>query len=477
MSKLVSDIRSYKNLEDNIPCYVAKFCMYAKAFAGVHLLLNKVNLMQCMEEMQGKAEINRIYDSFIELCKKAPEMGVDEAIAKLEEIRNDNVDVVTNTTRYIENYSIYQMVFNRIEGRFREVKLDKMYNDEIFLDKVSRSIAKANENKMANALISKLVCELPVMLTREKFREYLDAGISIYSQSTKQSFDSFLEMLRYNAVVDELSDKDTFKTYKDILDSYAEIKFKDIDEETFLANEDKLYSIADKFEEASSVHVVMQEAINDLYVCLIANKLCNEKVAGLYFGNKVDMKKIDEYVSMDCSALTDEELDKILEGSEGLQEEYYDKVSDLVGVFDEGILKEAYGKVTLKEDNGVIADADETLEGIRKLVLLLSNSEFVSLEKEDEADNKTVDPEYFEKKKNEVVDEIINSLSGKDRMVKKAIMGNVLGSIPVFFNSLDEIKAYVKNSLETCADENVKKASKLLVLTIIDDFDFNEEDK
>lgn len=477
MSNLISELRSYKNLDNNIPCYVAKFCMYAKTFAGAHLLLNKVNIMQYIEEQNEENEFNNIYKSFIDFSKNALDMDVDEAISKLEEIRNENIDFVTNTTRYIENYSIYQMVFNRVEGRFREVKLDKMYNDEIFIDKVSRSIAKANENKMANALISKLVCELPVMLTREKFREYLDAGISVYSQATKQSFDSFLEMLRYNALIDELSDKDSFKKYKEILDSYSKIKFKDIDEESFFENEDKLYSIAGKFEEASSIHVVLQEAINDLYVCLIANKLCNEKVADAFFGNKVNMEKIDEYIKMDCQEKTDEELDKILEGSEGLQEEYYEKVSNLVGVVDDGVLKEAYSKVSLGEDVGVIADADETLECIRKLILLLSNSEFVSLEKEEEADGRMVVPEYFEEKKNEIIEEIIDSLNGKDRMVKKAIMGNVLGSIPVFFNSMNEIMAYVKNSLLTCTDEHVKKASKLLVLTIIDDFDFGEDDE
>lgn len=476
MSKLVSDIRNYKNLEENIPCYITKFCMYAKAFAGVHLLLNKVNLMECIED-DSETEFKKIYDRLLEICKTYGEGSVDEAIEKLEALRNDNLDIVTNTTRYIENYSIYQMVFNRIEGRFREVKLDKMYNDEIFLDMVSRSIAKANEEKMANVLISKLVCELPVMLTREKFREYLDAGISIYKDSTKFSFDNFLDMLRYNSVVDELSDKDSFKEYKSILDEYSKIKFKDIDEDSFFKYEEDLYSIADKFEEASSVHVILQEAINDLYVCLIAEKVCNDEVMNAYGSNKIDMDKIDSYIKMDCMSCEDEELNKILEKTEGLQEEYYDKVSNLVALYDDGVIKEAYSKVELDSKVGEIANSESTLEYIRKLILLLSNSEFVSLEKEDDSLSKKVDPEYFESKKNEVIDEIINGLSGKDRMVKRAIMANVLGSLPVFFNNLDEIKAYIKNSLETCTDEHVKKASKLLAITIMDDFDYSGEDK
>lgn len=476
MSKLISDIRSYKNLEDNLPCFVARFCMYAKAFAGVHLLLNKVNLMECIED-DREAEFKKIYDRLLDLCNSFGDMDVDEAIVKLDELRNDNLDFVTNTTRYIENYSIYQMVFNRIEGRFREVKLDKMYNDEVFLDMVSRSIAKANEEKMANVLISKLVCELPVMLTREKFREYLDAGISIYKDSTKFSFDNFLDMLRYNSVVDELSDKDSFKEYKRILDEYSKIKFKEIDEDSFFKYEEDLYSIADKFEEASSVHVVLQEAINDLYVCLIAEKLCNENIKEKYFSNKIDMDKIDSYIKMDCRNLTDDELNPILEKSEGLQEEYYDEVSNLVALFDDGVIKEAYSRVTLNDEVGEIKNSESTLEYTRKLILLLSNSEFASLEKEEESLGEKVDPEYFESKKNEVIDEIINGLSGKDRMVKRAIMANVLGSLPVFFNNLDEIKAYIKNSLETCTDEHVKKASKLLAITIMDDFDYSGEDK
>ena len=171
------------------------------------------------------------------------------------------------------------------------------------------------------------------------------------------------------------------------------------------------------------------------------------------------------------------ELNPILEKSEGLQEEYYDEVSNLVSLFDDGVIKEAYSKVTLNDEVGEIKDSESTLEYTRKLILLLSNSEFASLEKEDESLGKKVDPEYFESKKNEVIDEIINGLSGKDRMVKRAIMANVLGSLPVFFNNLDEIKEYIKNSLETCTDEHVKKASKLLAITIMDDFDYSGEDK
>ncbi len=48
-------------------------------------------------------------------------------------------------------------------------------------------------------------------------------------------------------------------------------------------------------------------------------------------------------------------------------------------------------------------------------------------------------------------------------------MAKVLSDLPVYFNSIDEIKAYIEGSLKSCLDEAEKETCKELLEELMDD--------
>ena len=56
---------------------------------------------------------------------------------------------------------------------------------------------------------------------------------------------------------------------------------------------------------------------------------------------------------------------------------------------------------------------------------------------------------------------------GKSRMVRRAVMANTVGKMPVFFKNAQEIADYVSDSLSQCTDEAEKYASKQLLIDIM----------
>ncbi|MDR1550895.1 MAG: hypothetical protein LBT06_20235, partial [Hungatella sp.] len=59
--------------------------------------------------------------------------------------------------------------------------------------------------------------------------------------------------------------------------------------------------------------------------------------------------------------------------------------------------------------------------------------------------------------------------SGVSRPATRAIMAKVLSDLPVYFNSIEEIQAYIEGSLKSCLDEAEKETCKELLEELMDD--------
>ena len=60
-------------------------------------------------------------------------------------------------------------------------------------------------------------------------------------------------------------------------------------------------------------------------------------------------------------------------------------------------------------------------------------------------------------------EELARSFEGQPKVLVRAIMAKVLSCLPVFFESLDEVREYVKNSLVSCTDEMEKAVTMKLI--------------
>ena len=101
----------------------------------------------------------------------------------------------------------------------------------------------------------------------------------------------------------------------------------------------------------------------------------------------------------------------------------------------------------------------------RYVLKLASNSIFVELSCE--AITEPVDEVYMKRTETELIKEFDELLSSQSQIVCRAIMGNVLSKLPVFFNNKDEVMEYIGNSLRNCKDASEKNASAELLFEIM----------
>ena len=95
--------------------------------------------------------------------------------------------------------------------------------------------------------------------------------------------------------------------------------------------------------------------------------------------------------------------------------------------------------------------------------LLLSGSSFMSLNPSGPEADQTVDSAVLKGELDLLFEELARSFEGQPKVLVRAIMAKVLSCLPVFFESLDEVREYVKNSLVSCTDEMEKAVTMKLI--------------
>ena len=120
--------------------------------------------------------------------------------------------------------------------------------------------------------------------------------------------------------------------------------------------------------------------------------------------------------------------------------------------------------------------ADEDGEILRKIELLMSDSSFMSLDRpEDKADQK-VDEELMAGKLERFFGELSAAWEGKPKVLVRAVMSKILSRLPVFFDSLEEVRLYVEGSLRSCSDVKEKEISMGLIRMLMEQDKFDQED-
>ena len=85
---------------------------------------------------------------------------------------------------------------------------------------------------------------------------------------------------------------------------------------------------------------------------------------------------------------------------------------------------------------------------------------------EDKADQK-VDEELMAGKLECFFGELSAAWEGKPKVLVRAVMSKILSRLPVFFDSLEEVRLYVEGSLRSCSDVKEKEISMGLILRAV----------
>lgn len=464
MKSKIKDITKGKNLEMNIPAYANYMMNVYNRSANVQFAMNYYTYYEVIAEYAGnnKEEINSILSKLnvlVDKCVINDIAGEDRenAIQEISKLRDDVMDTMRILTTYVDIFGRYEHVMNRVEYRFREDKLPADYSDEEMAKKIMRYIISNEDNSVINYKITEMIGQLPVRIVKNKFIEYVNEGINVYSEAGKRSFDDFCYMIRTNALLDRNEGfEKVLVEFNNILGDFEKTSFSKIEEDEYKNLAEKLVYVIDSTNEMVDIYMMVSELINEVYVMILAapyveadniTDICKKIV-----GNIFELFAKGEYITID------EETEELLVKLEGIPERVGMECASSEYVLD--VIRESH--------QGVVDEINckAIYEGLFICQKLMSGSLFIDINGDDNDDS--LESLYFTNQRDKIIADILKSFEGRDKMVNRAVMASVLSTLPVFFNNMNEIKDYVLSSLDTCRDEAEKLGCIEIINTIIE---------
>lgn len=464
MKNLANNIAKGKNLEIALPRFSQEMMSVYYKYSAVRLSMNYYTYNEMLKEydneeiLTDKKHLDKLMSSFMLVVENAINNQVvgkelEKAVADIDEIRSSIIQTMKGLTSLVDIFNIYEYVLNRVEYRYKDGSQIELKDDEEFTRDIMRYILASEDKVVINANITDAVRQLPLRMTKSRFFELLKEGLRVYKDSEKSSVDDFIYMLSSSATVyrDPYTDKIS-QDINDIIKEFETTDFQAIDEDKYNKLHDKLVFGIEYVQQSVGEYMLLAELVNDVYVMLLAapyaDTACEEKDI---------LKKIFED-SDDGS--TEEALVKLEGRQERLNNEYAQCEYAIDMVIDKYM------------DTAESLMLGAQYNSLKRMSILESGSLFVEFD--ENKDNTIAGEEYVMNKYEELNKELKEFFASHNKLVNRAAMANVLASLPIFFNNVEEIQNYVYNSINGCSDIAEKTACVEIFASMMEDdgFDF-----
>ena len=377
----------------------------------------------------------------------------ESSLGELEDLRRKAMDKMEVLTAYTDCFQVYEHVLNRLELRYvPSEEKQALPDDEALASEILRFLTSSRDSALMNERIQMVMEQLPIRFTKSKFFSLVQEGLSIYKGSEKSSLDAMMYVLRTESMI-QLPDnmKEGYEDLYEILSMLSGADYKNLSQEEFNRLADGLQIASGQILDISGQLMLEMDLINDLYVMHLAGTHAvmdaaeKQNLTGL-------LQVIWTKLETEDYSIPEDQVEDMLVQLEGKQERYYERWLryDTSGNGETG-------------ENG-----SELSEALRKTGLLLSGSSFVELEQA-AGDSAEVTENMLDEEIQKFFQELSRLWDGMPRVTVRAVMARILSSLPVCFNSVPELEAYVKNSLESCTDMDEKTISMELIRTIMVD--------
>ncbi|MDE6616650.1 MAG: hypothetical protein K2K35_08775 [Lachnospiraceae bacterium] len=489
ITKCIRELNKNHNVEEMLPEYVKQCRNYYGSHACYKLALEYFMFFENVSEEAGPlnndedrilGQINSITESFF---LKTPDMeGCKKLAEELLSLRKEITDRMQVLSAYVDCFSVYEYILNRLEYRFKE--MDEMPEDIKFTEDVVQFIFSSKDNAAINEKVRFVIGQLPMRMLRSKYFDVIRESVSIYKGNSLSSLEGFEYMFRTNAMLYKDKNMDIYFTkFKKPLEELKNAGFEDIDITQYKncngIVEDNTYELL----KLSDLYILFGEIVNLLYTVVAVAAYTEEadrvqdKSLGiaatvikginlLFSGKDNDIWKLSE----ETLELEEEKLGWL----SGLLDELTGRQESVSEILD--MAEAALGQV--KEVHGGVIDSLGLIENfdlLARLSLLNSNSTFAELGEDRGAEDVEVTAQMADEAAGKLISEVKELFKNSSRILRRAVMANTLEKIPVFFNTPQEVADYVSLSLLQCDDEAEKYASKEIIMDEIEEYRaFNE---
>lgn len=462
--KRLKDIIQHRDLEENLPAYANSFMNSAYEYSMIGLVLNYYTMKEVQDE-RGKLFVDETLSSAMDkvntiifkmILSKDMKEEVKGALEEIHTLRDIMTEKMQVLTAYTDTLQIYEYVLNRIEYGITGETYD-VEESELAV-KVFQYLFCDNDKMVVNSKIQMVTGQLPIRMTKNRFYDYLTDTLNIYNGSSRSSLDQFVAMLKSTAVLD--MPKGYGEDYPEIVNTIELLKglnYKELDVATYQAVMEQFSMTTTHLTEIVSDYLLAMDVINNLYAILLAipyeksesriKEVCTAMLQGLH----------DAYVS---DSDIPESVDEGFMELEGVQEVLGEDIMQY-----ESILPDV---METEQDTISWMMSDEIFASLNKITKLLSNSLFVDLEQEDE-DDILADSQYVTAKRDELVGLLTTYFAEHPKEVNRAVMASMFSSMPVLFNSQQEVKEYIEYSLNHCGNRSELMACAKILQDLMDE--------
>lgn len=472
IGKIVRQLQKKKNLDVNLTQYITTMYTDTYRLSSIRLTLNYPTFYELYRDKQSLLEIpvclRDLCGRYVRIAEEVAQGRVDEQavlLQKISALRQDSTDIMQVLSTFTDRFSIYEYVMNRVEYNFREDENENLDMD-VFRQKLLAYITADKDGNASRMRMTEVIEQLPMRMSRSRFFQVLQNGLSVYKGSQLQSVKDVIETIRTCAMLDEPKG---FHTYFPDLDSILSCMTQsdygsDMSEARFHELKNTINSGLSALNAYMDIALLLQELINDTNVVILSlpNVYGNvpEEALSRTVLCELSRRAQDGWGALEDTFFAD--YDELL----GKQEECYANFNA-----GEGALEDLLEMYAQKIEEKQLTRQYQELQGIARL---LSGSLFAQLQVREDvriAQGKDIDA-YYES----LAAQLREFFREHPKNINRAVMAKIITHLPPFITRYDELESYIETSLMGCRDKNERAACVEILQSIMDN-DSQEESK
>lgn len=454
---MIKQLENHQNIEENLPKYAEYMSKHYYEHSLIQLAMNLYTFQERSQEYvsadpyveKALYTIQKFTGMYV-LDKKYENRTADRR--EIHEIRNQITAKMRILTSYTDALQIYEYILNRLEYSYEIV--DEDVDTEAYAKQVFQYLFQDNDKMVVNSRIQMVVAQLPVRITKSRFYEILQESLKIYTGAECSSVDDFANTIRACSGLERPEGFDTeYPVLYETLKALEELDYMNLPKEDWQYYTDKLQEMAGYIENIVTDYLMLEDIVNEVYAVMTACIYVKDETQEMGYATKI-LECVLEAMANETPI--DEMAEDCFFALEGTPETLSEKLMK-----GEGLLFDLWSQYQKELEAQNLMEEYADLNLVSKL---LCNSVFIDL-KPDELTPEIADSIYIEQVKKELVEEFARSFASQNKLINRARMAMVMGNVPVFFNSQQEISDYLNYALEHCNNNSELKA----VIAILDE--------
>lgn len=302
---------------------------------------------------------------------------------------------------------------------------------------------ESRDSFVTNMRISEIRKYLPIRYTKEKFLDLVSDSLGLYLGNDKMALNSQLYKIRMATMANLKEDEEELKSFAVLFLKLKALDIKNLDTEEIENIREEIDEMMARLSLYLEENQVLMEVVNSLYSMLLVEdndlwsfiteeKACIQKISFAHREMK-DFKEEEFSDILDSFVYKIEDLnEEILQGEtafEYLLEHFFDELDEA------GLAKER--------------------NNLTELLLLRENP---FLNKDELTQSGEVSEKELEAMKEGLREELTEVLSAYALPVRRAIMAEILSTLPLSFENRTEVMDYIRTALSTCDNQEELKA-------------------